>query len=205
MPTYKLTYFDFDGGRAEPVRIAFHAAGIAFEDDRISFQEFGEMRGGTRFNAVPVLEIDGEAITQTNAMCRYVGRMAGLYPEDDRQALHCDEVMGAVEDNSHQVVKTFGLEGDELKEAREKLVDGWLTTYLRGLDELLTRGGGQYFTDNRLTMADLKAFVSLRTIRAGILDHVPTDLLQKVAPAIAEHLERIEGDAIVTAYYASRA
>ena len=81
MPTYKLTYFDFDGGRAEPVRIAFHAAGIAFEDDRISFQEFGEMRGSTRFNAVPVLEIDGEAITQTNAMCRYVGRMAGLYPE----------------------------------------------------------------------------------------------------------------------------
>ena len=205
MPAYKLTYFDFDGGRAEPVRIAFHAAGIAFEDDRISFQEFGEMRGSTRFNAVPVLEIDGAAITQTNAMCRYVGRMAGLYPEDDRQALYCDEIMGAVEDNSHQVVKTFGLEGDELKAAREKLVDGWLTTYLRGLDELLTRGGGQYFADNRLTMADLKAFVSLRTIRAGILDHVPTDLLQNVAPAIAEHLERIEGDAIVKAYYASRA
>ena len=205
MPAYKLTYFDFDGGRAEPVRIAFHAAGIAFEDDRISFQEFGEMRGSTRFNAVPVLEIDGAAITQTNAMCRYVGRMAGLYPEDDRQALYCDEIMGAVEDNSHQVVKTFGLEGDELKAAREKLVDGWLTTYLRGLHELLTRGGGQYFADNRLTMADLKAFVSLRTIRVGILDHVPTDLLQNVAPAIAEHLERIEGDAIVKAYYASRA
>ena len=160
VPSYKLTYFDFDGGRAEPVRIAFHAAGIAFEDERISFQEFGEMRHRTRFNAVPVLEIDGTAITQTNAMCRYVGRMAGLYPEDDRQAFHCDEVMGAVEDNSHQVIRTFGLEGDELKVARAKLVDGWLTTYLRGMDELLTRGGGKYFADNRLTMADLKTLVT---------------------------------------------
>ena len=32
MPHYKLTYFDMDGGRGEPVRIAFHIAGIAFDD-----------------------------------------------------------------------------------------------------------------------------------------------------------------------------
>lgn len=205
MPTYKLTYFDFDGGRAEPVRIAFHAAGIRFEDDRISFQQFGEMRESTRFNAVPVLEIDGEAVTQTNAMCHYVGKMAGLYPEDDLQALYCDEVMGAVEDNSFQVVKTFGLEGDELKAAREALADGWLSRYLRGLDELLLRGGGTYFADNQLTMADLKVFVSIRTLRAGILDHIPADLAKRVAPAIDEHFDRVSAEPIVTAYYASRA
>ncbi len=70
MPKYKLTYFDFDGGRAEPIRIAFHAAGIAFEDDRISFAEFAEMRSGTRFNSVPVLEIDGAQVTQSNALGR---------------------------------------------------------------------------------------------------------------------------------------
>jgi len=93
MTTYKLTYFDFDGGRAEPIRIAFHAAGVEFEDERISFADFGKMRGNTRFNSVPVLEIDGTAITQSNAMCRYVGKMAGLYPEDDLQALYCDEAL----------------------------------------------------------------------------------------------------------------
>jgi len=205
MPTYKLTYFDFDGGRGEAVRIAFHAAGIAFEDKRISFQEFGEMRQSTRFNAVPVLEIDGAAVTQTNAMCRYAGKKAGLYPTDDLQALYCDEVMGAVEDNSHQVVKTFGLQGEELRLAREKLVAGWLTTYLRGMEQLLTRGGGKYFADNRLTIADLKAFVSTRSLRSGTLDHVPTDLLSRLAPGLAKHLERIEADPVVTAYYASRA
>ena len=70
MSSYKLTYFDFDGGRGEPIRIALHAAGIDFEDKRISFPEFGEMRQSTRFNSVPVLEIDGAEVTQSNAISR---------------------------------------------------------------------------------------------------------------------------------------
>lgn len=203
MTHYKLTYFDFDGGRAEPVRIAFHAADLAFEDHRISFPEFGAMRKTTRFSSVPVLEIDGTAVSQSNSMLRYVGKMAGLYPEDAIQALYCDETMDAVEDLLHYIVQSFGLEGDALKAAREKLVDGWLSVYLQGLDELLTRGGN-YFADNRLTVADLKVFVQTRSLLAGNLDHVPVDILQRLAPRLLEHKERIESDPVVIAYYDSR-
>jgi len=201
---YKLTYFDFDGGRAEPLRIAFHAAGIDFEDHRISFPEFGEMRGNWRFNAVPVLEIDGTVVTQSNAMNRYIGKMAGMYPTDDLQALYCDEVMDALEDLLHYIVQTFFLEGDELKDARQKLVDGRLSVFLKGLDELLARGGGEYFAGNELSMADLKTFVQIRSLCAGNLDHVPTDIVQRLAPALVEHKERIESDPRVIAYYAAR-
>lgn len=204
MTSYKLTYFDFDGGRGEPIRIAFHAAGIDFEDIRLSFPEFSEMRHDTRFNAVPVLEIDGAAVTQSNGLSRYIGKLAGLYPEDDLQALYCDEALGVVEDTYHHIVQTFGLQGDELKKAREKLVDGWLSVYVRGLDELLARGGGAYFADNRLTVADLKVFVQIRSLISGTLDHVPTDLVQRLAPDLVEHMKRIEGDPIVVAYYDSR-
>jgi glutathione S-transferase len=204
MSSYKLTYFDFDGGRGEPIRIAFHVAGIKFEDKRLSFPEFSEMRQDTRFNSLPVLEIDGAAVTQSNALCRYVGKMAGLYPADDLQALYCDEVLGALEDISHHIVRTFGLEGDELRAAREELADGWLSIYLRGLGELLTRGGGEYFADDGLTVADLKAFVQTRWLRSGTLDHVPTDLIQRLAPGLIEHQQRIESDPRVAAYYASR-
>lgn len=204
MPSYKLTYFDIDGGRAEPIRIAFHAAGIDFEDNRISFVEFGEMRSTTPFNSVPVLEIDGAQVTQTNAMSRYIGKMADLYPVDDLQAFYCDEVLGALEDLTNHVVRTFGLEEDELKLAREKLVDGWLSTFLRGLDQLLIRGGGEYFANNQLTVADLRAFVQMRSLGSGILDYVPTDIVQRVAPGLYEHQERINADPRVVAYYASR-
>lgn len=204
MSSYELTYFDFDGGRGEPIRIAFHVAGIEFKDNRISFAEFGETRKNMRFSSAPVLKIDGAEVTQSNAMCRYVGKMAGLYPKDDLQALYCDEVLGALEDLLHYIVRSFGLEGEELRLAREKLVDGWLSVYLRGLDELLTRGGGDYFADNALTVADLKAFVQTRSIRAGNLDHVPTNIVERLAPGLVEHQKRIEADPRVVAYYASR-
>jgi len=204
MPSYKLTYFDIDGGRAEPVRIALHAAGVEFEDNRLSFPEFGEMRKDTRFNSVPVLEIDGTAVTQSNAISRYVGKMAGLYPDDDRQALYCDEVLDALEDILHYIVPTFGLKGNELREAREKLANGWLSIYVRGLDELLARGGGEYFAGGALTVADLKTFVELRWLRSGNLDHIPTDLVDRLAPALVAHQERVAADPRVIAYYATR-
>jgi len=201
---YKLTYFDINGGRAEPIRIAFHTAGIDFEDNRISFAEFGEMRSSTRFNSVPVLDIDGVQITQSNALSRYIGKMAGLYPADYLQALYCDEVLGALEDLTHYIVQTYGLQEKELQLAREKLVDGWMTIYLRGLDQLLIRGGGEYFADNHLTIADLRAFVQTRALGSGILDYVPTDIVQRVAPGLFDHQERINSDPRVLAYYATR-
>lgn len=204
MPKYRLTYFDFDGGRGEPIRIAFHKAGIDFEDHRISFAEFAQTRSDMRFTCTPELDIDGVTVTQSNSMLRYVGKMAGLYPEDDLQALYCDEAMDAVEDMLHQIVGTFGLEGDALKAAREELVDRWLTVFIRGLAEILERGGGEYFADNRLTVADLKVFVQVRSLRSGTLDHVPTDLVETLAPGLAQHQERVGNDPIVTAYYAAR-
>ena len=204
MSSYKLTYFNFDGGRGEPIRIALHAAGIEFEDERLSFEQFGKMRHGTPFNALPVLNIDGADVTQTNSLLRYVGKMADLYPTDNLQALYCDEVMSALEDVNHHVGQTLFLQGDELRLAREKLVDGWLTIFIKGLDKLLIRGGGKYFVDNQLTVADLKAFVQVRSLRAGVLDHVPNDLVDRLAPALAKHQGRIEADARVVAYYASR-
>ena len=202
MAHYKLTYFGM-GGRAEPVRICCHAAGVDFEDVRISFPEFLEMRDNLRFKCVPTLEINGEVVTQSNAMCRYVGKMAGLYPEDDLQALYCDEALGAVEDLLHAITSTFGLEGDELKAAREKLVDGWMTTFISGLGQLIDRGG-DYFADDRLTVADLKVAGLIQWLNSGQMDHVPTDLVERLAPALNKHAERVFRHPIVKAYYAAQ-
>lgn len=202
MSTLQLTYFDIDGGRAEPARLALHIGGIAFEDKRFAFPEFAELRKSTPFGQVPTLHVDGVLVTQSDAITRYAGKLAGLYPTDPFQALLCDEVLTAVEDANIKLGTSFGLTGDSLKEARTALVNGPLPLYLGWLQTQLQAHGGAFFADNRLTVADLKVFVFVRGLRSGRLDHVPLDLVERVAPALVGYLERIAQTPAIAQYYA---
>jgi glutathione S-transferase len=202
MPQLKLTYFDFHGGRAEPARLALHIGGIAFEDHRFAFPEFAEIRKSTPFGQVPTLHVDGVQICQSDAITRYVGKLAGLYPADPYQALLCDEVMAVIEDATIRLGPSFRMTGDAQKEARLELVNNSMPLYLGWLQSQLLARGGEYFADNRLTIADLKMFVDVRGLNSGRLDHVPTDLVEKVAPALNAHMQKIAQMPAVLDYYA---
>jgi glutathione S-transferase len=204
MPQLKLVYFDFDGGRGEPARLAMHIGNIEFEDFRFTFDQFPEVKKTTPLGQVPTLFVDGKQVTQGNAINRYVGKMAGLYPEDPMQALLCDEIMGALEDVTNKLVGTFGLEGDVLKQAREELAAGPITQYLTWTTDRLAEQGGEYFVGNTLSMADLKVFSWIAGLNSGRLDHISTTLTEEVAPTLQAHCDRIGKLPKVASYYASR-
>lgn len=192
MHKLKLDYFDFNGGRGEVIRLIFAIGNIPFEDHRIPISDWPAVRDDAPLHALPVLHIDGEAVTQSNSINRFAGRLAKLYPEDSVQALRCDEVMDAVEDVLTDIVVTFGMDDEaEKKAAREKLVDGDITLFLNFLQELLERRDSEYFVENRLTIADLRVFVWTRSLRSGVLDYIPGDIVEKVAPKIADHCDRV--------------
>ena len=202
MPKLKLSYFDFHGGRGEPARLALSIGGIPFEDDRVNTSDWGARKPDTPFGALPVLEVDGQAVAQSNAINRYVGRLTGLYPSDAWQAALCDEVMEAVEDITTKLEATFFLPEDEKKTQRKALVEGPLPFYLTRLQQRLEAHGGRYFASDRLSVGDLKVFVWIRLLKSGVLDHVPADLTDRVAPKLIEHYERVKSEPRVQAYYA---
>ena len=202
MPHIKLSYFDMNGGRAEPVRLALAIGGIAFEDHRFSFAEFADVRKTAPFGQVPVLWVDGVQVTQCDAMLRYAGRLCGLYPSDAFQALRCDEVAYVVEEATAKLGPTFRLTGEAQKAARTALVEGSMPVYLKWLQTQLLGQGGEYFIENRLTVADLKVFIDVRGLNSGRLDHIPKDLVEQVAPALNAHANRIANLPAVQAYYA---
>lgn len=204
MPKLEVSYFDFHGGRGESIRLALAIGGVAFEDHRIPVSDRPSFRERTPLHAVPLLAVDGEVITQSNAINRYVGRLSGLYPTDALEALRCDEVMDAVEDIVTQIVATFGMQGEELRVAREALVAGPLSLYLRWLDTKLADRAGSFFGGDAWTVADLKVFVWTRSLQTGNLDHIPVDLLARVAPGLEAHCERVADQPAIRDYYDQR-
>ena len=204
MAKLKLTYFDFDGGRGEPARLALHIGGIPFEDHRIAGKDWPALKDKMPFLAMPTLEVDGQVFSQSNSINRYVGKLADLYPNDALQAFICDEVMEAVEDISTRIGQTFGLPEDAKKKAREELAAGHITRYLEQFQAKLNAAGGEYFADGRLTVADLKVVMLIRWLRSGVLDHIRKDLVDAVAPQLVKHFERVIGHPKIAEYYMRR-
>ena len=204
MPKLILTYFDFDGGRGEAARLVMHLGGIAFEDKRIAGKDWPALRDKTPFQAMPVLEVDGKVITQSNTLNRYLGKLAGLYPKDDWQAALVDEVMDAVEDISTRIGNTMALEADAKKKEREALAAGPIPRFLQQIEARLKAGGGEWFVEKRLTVADLKCFLWVRWLKSGALDHIPADIVDQHAPLLAKHMERVKNHPKIAAYYAAR-
>jgi len=202
MAKLKLTYFDFHGGRGEPARIALSTGGIPFEDERVKGTDWERRKPGTPFGALPLLEKDGEILAQSNAINRYVGRLTNLYPSDPWQAALCDEIMEAVEDITNKIAATMFLSDEQKKAQRKALVEGPLPFYLARLQQRLEAHGGRYFAGGKLSVADLKVFVLIRQLKSGVLDHVPADLPDRIAPKLVEHYERIKNEPGVKAYYA---
>ena len=204
MPKLVLTYFDFDGSRGEAARLAMHLGGIAFEDKRIARSDWSRHRDTTPYQALPILEVDGKVIAQSNTINRYVGKLAGLYPTDDWSAAIVDELMDAVEDLSTRIGSTFTLEGEAKKKAREALAAGSIAHFLKQFEARLAAGGGEWFVEKSLTVADIKVFLFVRWLKSGALDHVPADIVDKHAPLLVKHLERVKSEPKIVAYYAAR-
>lgn len=84
-----LRYFNVRG-RGEAIRLAFADNGIAFEDASFSGDDWGKDKedglkakwtasGLIAFGQVPLLEIDGLKLVQSQAILRYLGRKVGWY------------------------------------------------------------------------------------------------------------------------------
>ena len=205
MQKLKLTYFDFDGGRGEAVRLALTLGNVPFEDDRVAGERWAQLKAQQPYCALPVLYVDGAPLAQSNAICRFVGKLTDLYPSDPWQAALCDEVLETVEELTQHLGATMALAEDEKKQRRETLAKDVLPVFLTGLERRLQAAGGVYFCNERLTMADLRASDAIQWLGSGIIDYLPADLLSKTAPALVKHCERVKNEPRIMSYYAKRA
>ncbi len=181
---YRLTYFPF-GGRAEPIRVAFHIAGIEFEDRRIPGPEFAACRARGEFplGSVPVLDIDGVAFVQSIAQLRYVANLvpdSGLYPIDPYAALLVDSVIDTLNDTLGNGLSPSmkASDPDEKAKLRQVFLQTVVPKCFGYTEELLGRVEGPFLTGDTLTIGDIVIGLTALLYSSGYLDGVSAEVLE---------------------------
>ncbi len=158
--TYELLYFPLRG-RAEALRLMFHAAGVAFTNTGVT--NWPELKPKTPLGQLPVLVEKSEAgerqIAQSGAIIRHLARMFGLYGKDEAEMTTTDMVAETVNDWRGKFApvqfKAF------MNTSEDVIAKYWaeLPTTLRTISGLLSSSG--LFVGDKLTYADVLAFDAL--------------------------------------------
>lgn len=177
----RLTYLDIKSV-AEPIRLSLFIGDIHFDDRRIGYDEIKAMRkrGELPFGQVPLLEVGGQSYAQSQAILRWAGRKAGLYP--DELQLQCDAVEEALVD-MRQILKPqwygaalgrhpvsseplVALTSEQKGEVVRLLNEEILPHRFAQLEQQLSNSGGPYFCGSQMTICDLSFYV----YASGVLD-----------------------------------
>eukprot|EP01059_Diplonema_ambulator_P008161 TRINITY_DN1769_c0_g1_i7.p2 TRINITY_DN1769_c0_g1~~TRINITY_DN1769_c0_g1_i7.p2 ORF type:complete len:219 (+),score=95.57 TRINITY_DN1769_c0_g1_i7:55-711(+) len=206
MPSLRVVYFHWPG-RIEPARLALGCSGVEHKNEVISVEEWGAMKETVAPSQLPLLYVDGECVTQSMAMLRYVGKVCcvggqPLYPADPLLALKVDEFMDIVCEVFPPIIATTALGNEEALAARGKLFaeGGEAAKWLKHTDDILGRSASGYAVGDTLTIADFVAFTGLQQFKTEWLEGIPKDCLDSYKHLEA-HAEKIANIPEVKAYY----
>mmetsp|Transcript_29268 Transcript_29268/g.50061 ORF Transcript_29268/g.50061 Transcript_29268/m.50061 type:complete len:226 (+) Transcript_29268:38-715(+) len=156
MSQAKITYVN-GRGRAEVVRYVLSAVGIAFTEDFVEdADQFEDLRNSGKLilRQLPLLEIDGFVITQTEAMIRYIARNYNFYGSTEEDRIRCDMIYDGLKDAAIGV-GGIGMEfqiGEE-KELRKEGMKQRMDKYFPMFEKMLS--GKQYFLGETLSFVDV--------------------------------------------------
>jgi len=198
--SYTVTYFEMRG-RGEYVRMILAAAGESFVDKRVKKEEWMGLKDSMPWGQMPILETpDGKVLSQTLAICRYLGRKYDLVGDNEWEAAKCDEYADAMVDLFAEWVK-FQFQPDQAlaAEAKKAFLDTHMPKYFSKFEALAAKHGNKdgWLVGKRMTWGDIFVGESLAkledTLEPNVLDNYPNLKKLKAAvyahPALQKHLK----------------
>eukprot|EP00286_Rhodomonas_abbreviata_P001377 CAMPEP_0181288148 /NCGR_PEP_ID=MMETSP1101-20121128/173_1 /TAXON_ID=46948 /ORGANISM="Rhodomonas abbreviata, Strain Caron Lab Isolate" /LENGTH=220 /DNA_ID=CAMNT_0023392241 /DNA_START=38 /DNA_END=697 /DNA_ORIENTATION=- len=188
MSTVPKLYYWGMPGRAEYIRLAFHAGGVEFENIAVTGPSYGELKASLSATVpqinLPMLEVNGQHFVESKAILRYAGAMGGLIPSDPLQQLKMDEAICMTEDVFGAVFATFSIKDEAEKLAARKALsgpEGKLTAVLKKFDAYLSGCTTAFICGDELSIADIAVFCVMGNMVAGFLDGLDLDMLKDYA------------------------
>ncbi len=219
---YKLYYWHALPGRGEFVRLLLeHAAAPYVDVARQAQADSGsgiacvleilkDERAAAPAFAPPILEVGGQLISQTPNICHYVGRQHDLAgPDEVSQAfalqlqLTIMDLAVEAHDTHHPVSKGLVYEDqkDAAKDYAAHFLKDRIPKFLSYFERVLSRGGGDFFLDDRPSHADLSMFQLIEGLRYAFPQRMGT--LERDYPRVRAIVSRVRELPNVSAYLAS--
>lgn len=183
---HNLYYYGIPG-RAEQVRLALHVAGVSWENHVVNGESWGKMKADLVDKLpqanIPLLEVDGQYMTESLAILRYVGVLGGLIPDSAFAQGKMDEGMSMTNDIFAVFGPTFAISDPEERiAARQALCagpDGKLFKLMQKLDAMIAGFSGGYMAGDMLTVGDLCWFSIFGLMSCGMFDGFDTTFLDQ--------------------------
>ena len=152
MPEYKFYYFGLHA-RGEPIRMLLAHAGADWEDVRVTFEEWPQLKPSMPNGQVPCLEVNGKKMGQSNSILRYIGMKLGYYPEDPMQAYESDMLSDAFADVQAKIyLPHFENDPAVKKEKTDLVFETLVPNFLKVIEPICAKG--QFLVGEKLTCAD---------------------------------------------------
>ncbi|CAG0921968.1 unnamed protein product [Notodromas monacha] len=201
--SYRYTLFYFDGpGRAEIPRLLFAQAGVNFDDRRIPFEKWPEMKKTFTFEQVPVLREYDQTLAQSNAIARFLAEKFGLAGRDTWEKALCDSIVDTARDvwDLHRAWR-LSTDMDTKNERKQALIDTQLPNFFASVDKFLAGNPKKsgWLVGDELTWADIYIAHSVEKLS---LETPPVSA--KDYPDVIAHMERVKAQPRIKAYEEKR-
>jgi len=182
----KFTYFDAKG-RGELSRLILAHGKIPYEDRRVSMEEWPALKPKMPLNVMPVLEYDGETISQSKTIARFLAKEVGIDGKTHVEQAKADMIVDCVKDiEDARYTWVFQQDPSIREKNKTKFEKETLPKFLHQMMMLLQQSSGKFMVGDELTWADiaLAGFLDLSLPGAnldGIEQFKPlTDLMKRV-------------------------
>ena len=160
--SYKLFYFNLRG-RGELARFVFAQAGVEYEDVRIEFKDWPEMKPKMPFEVVPVLEVDGnQRISGSVNIPRYLAERFGLAGESALENAQIASIVDTITDLNQEMLVGLREKDEKRKEElRKKFLEETIPSKFSLFEKRSSSNKNGWLYNGKLTWADLAFYLSV--------------------------------------------
>ncbi|XP_023329805.1 probable glutathione S-transferase 9 [Eurytemora carolleeae] len=156
----KLTYFGVRG-KGEIIRLLLHVGKVDFVDERITKEDWPELKPSMLFGQVPRLIWDGQELYQSNSIVRFVAQKVWLVGKTEDDFTKADMLLEHSADFFKELRGLRFAEADSKQTLVDQFLQKFLPGWLEGAEKALKLGGGEFYVGNQLTFADIAVYTML--------------------------------------------